>query len=119
MSSSSTTTPHSEPPSELLSWQGYHVEEASDGAEALAVAIVAPPDVIVTDLEMPVMAGTTFIQRCRELPGLDEVPIVVMSATEAETVNPQLRTARVSACLTKPFGLVELTTAIERDASQR
>ena len=102
---------------ELLRWQGYRVDEAPDGAEALAVAIVARPDVIVTDLEMPVVDGSTFIQRCRELPGLNEVPIIVMSATEPETVKPRLRTARVSAFLTKPFGLVELTTAIERDES--
>ena len=40
---------------ELLTWQSYHVDEATDGVEALEVAIVAQPDFIVTDLEMAVM----------------------------------------------------------------
>jgi two-component system KDP operon response regulator KdpE len=55
-------------------WQGYRVDAAADGAEALAAAAAAPPEVIVTDLNMPVMDGATFIQRCRSLPGMDQVP---------------------------------------------
>ena len=68
---------------EILRWQGYQVDEAADGAESLAVAAAAQPDVIVTDLSMQVMDGATFIQRCRMLPGLDHVPIIVMSAMPA------------------------------------
>ena len=44
---------------ELLPWGGYRVDEAADGAEALPLA-VAEPDVIVTDLDMPVMDGAAF-----------------------------------------------------------
>jgi CheY-like chemotaxis protein len=101
---------------EILRWQGYRVDEAADGAEALAVAAVAQPDVIVTDLSMPVMDGATFIQRCRGLPGLDQVPIIVMSATERDSLDC-LTAAQVSAYLVKPFDLVDLATAIERRAS--
>ena len=46
---------------EILRWQGYGVDEVADGAEALAMAAAAQPDVIVTDLSMPVMDGATFI----------------------------------------------------------
>jgi len=99
---------------ELLQWQGYRVEEAAHGAEALAVAEVAPPDIIVTDLDMPVMDGAALIQRCRGLPGLDHVPIVVMSASEPDAGLDPMAAAQVSTYLVKPFGLVELTNAIER-----
>jgi CheY-like chemotaxis protein len=95
---------------EILRWHGYQVDEAGDGAEALAVAAVALPDVIVTDLSMPVMDGATFIQRCRGLPGLDQVPIIVMSATERESLDC-MTAAQVSAYL------VDLSTAIECRAS--
>jgi CheY-like chemotaxis protein len=104
----------------LLRWQGYRVDEAAHGSEALAVAAHARPDVIVTDLEMPVMDGATFIRRCRELPGLDRVPIVVMSAhAEPGKALERLRAARVSAYLAKPFSPEALTTAIERQAPPR
>ena len=43
--------------SDLLRWQGYVVNEAAHGAEALSVAVAARPDLIVTDLDMPVMDG--------------------------------------------------------------
>ncbi len=103
---------------ELLRWHGYQVNEAADGAEALTVAAAVQPDVIVTDLEMPVMDGTTFIQRCRVMPAFDNVHIVVMSArAEPESTLQRLRAAHVSAYLVKPFGVLELTTAIEGDAS--
>ena len=98
---------------ELLRWEGYRVDEAAHGAEALEVAAAAVPDVIVTDLEMPVMDGAALIERCRELPRLERVPIIVMSAAERESSLDCLAETSVSAYLTKPFGLPELTTAIE------
>jgi len=103
---------------EILRWHGYRVDEAADGAEALEVAAVATPDVILTDLDMPVMDGAAFIQRCRGLPGLDQVPVIVMSAdAQPDTALERLRPARVSAYLAKPFGLAELTTALERQVT--
>ena len=101
---------------EILRWQGYHVHEAADGAEALALAAAAQPDVIVTDLNMPVMDGAAFIQRCRAMPGLDRVPIIVMSAAERDSLDC-LTAAQVNAYLVKPFDLVDLSTAIEGGAS--
>jgi CheY-like chemotaxis protein len=80
------------------------------------VAAVAQPDVIVTDLSMPVMDSATFIQRCRGLPGLDQVPIIVMSAADRDSLDC-LTAAQVSAYLVKLFDLVDLATAIERPAS--
>jgi CheY-like chemotaxis protein len=102
---------------EILRWHGYRVDEAADGAEALAAAAVAPPDVILTDLDMPVMDGASFIQRCRGLPGLDKVPVVVMSETEPDAGLERLHAEQVSAYLTKPFGLAELTSALECEAT--
>jgi two-component system, chemotaxis family, chemotaxis protein CheY len=103
---------------ELLHWEGYQVDEAAHGLEALAVAADTRPDVIVTDLQMPVMDGATFIQQCRELPGLDGIPIVVMSAEAApDTALARLPAGQVRVYLEKPFSLEELTTAIEKSSA--
>jgi CheY-like chemotaxis protein len=99
---------------ELLRWQGYRVNEAADGAEALTAAVSTRPDIILTDLDMPVMDGETFIQQCRRMPGLDDVPILVMSGqAESDMSRERLGAARVSAYLVKPFGVEELSTAVE------
>jgi CheY-like chemotaxis protein len=50
--------------SEILRWQGYAVDAAPHGQAALALAEVGEPDAILTDLQMPVMDGATFIRRC-------------------------------------------------------
>jgi CheY-like chemotaxis protein len=92
--------------------QGHQVHEVADGAEALALAAAALPDVIVTDLNMPVVDGAAFIQRCRAMPGLHQVPIIVMSAAERDSMDC-LTAAQVNAYLVKPFDLVDLTIAIE------
>lgn len=50
---------------------GYEVDEAADGAEALAYCSGAMPDVLLIDWNMPVMDGLSFLRRLRELPGGD------------------------------------------------
>jgi CheY-like chemotaxis protein len=102
---------------EILRWQGYHVHEPADGAEALALAAAAQPDVIVTHLNIPAMDGAAFVHRCRAMPGLDQVPIIVMSAAEQRDSPDGLTAAHVNAYLMKPFDLVDLATAIEGRAS--
>ena len=50
---------------------GFDVEEAADGAEALAFCAATMPDVVLVDWNMPVMDGMTFLRRLRASPGGD------------------------------------------------
>ena len=63
----------------VLESAGYEVIEAHDGAMALARIAAARPELVVTDLMMPVMGGAELIARLRADPETASIPIVVIS----------------------------------------
>jgi CheY-like chemotaxis protein len=96
---------------ETLELEGYHVERAGDGEQALAKVKALHPDAIVLDLMMPVMDGWTFLQQCRRDEICHSTPVLVMSAYRrlAETAH-ELHVP----CLAKPFDLDVFLAAVER-----
>jgi two-component system, chemotaxis family, chemotaxis protein CheY len=97
---------------ETLELEGYRVDSAADGLQALEKVKTAAPDAIVLDLMMPVMDGFTFLEQCRRDELCPGTPIVVTSA-----VHQLAKTAsalHVDACLAKPFDLDELLAIVER-----
>ncbi len=96
---------------ELLADEGYAVEEAGDGAEALAKARDCHPAVVLLDLMMPGMNGWEFRARQRGDPELAGIPVIVVSALG--------RVAGVDAAgyLQKPFELEDLLSAVRRHAA--
>jgi putative nucleotidyltransferase with HDIG domain len=65
----------------LLDGNGYQVLEASNGAEALALARTNPPDVIISDILMPVMDGFSLCLEWKKDTGLRDIPFVFYTAT--------------------------------------
>ncbi|WP_437648399.1 hybrid sensor histidine kinase/response regulator [Sorangium sp. So ce362] len=88
----------------ILRALGLRVEEASDGREGLARARATPPDVVLTDIEMPYMNGLEMVAELRRTPALARVPVVVLTtqttATHAQNVAA-LRGLGVRAVLSK------------------
>lgn len=74
----------------LFSGSGYTVEEARHGAEALVVARSHPPDVIISDLLMPVMDGYTLLRYWKADAELQRIPFVVYTATYTEEKDARL-----------------------------
>ena len=76
-----------------LSGHGWAVKTARHGAEALALVREAPPLLILTDLEMPVMNGRKMLQLLRQEPAGKSVPVLILSAFgyewEAELMGAQ------------------------------
>ncbi len=66
----------------VLERSGWTVSEAGDGAQALDVVTHAPPHLILLDLTMPVMDGFLFLHRLRQMPGCNDIPVVVLSARD-------------------------------------
>jgi len=71
---------------DLLSYnlerEGYTVLTARDGAEALALAVRSPPDLVILDVMMPVMDGLEMCRRLREHAGLRTLPVLMLTALE-------------------------------------
>jgi two-component system cell cycle sensor histidine kinase/response regulator CckA len=76
--------------SALLAGQGYDVETARHGAEALAKARVTPPDLIVSDLLMPVMDGYTLLRNWKADQTLNAIPFIVYTATYTSPEDERL-----------------------------
>ncbi|MEY2931930.1 MAG: hypothetical protein RL033_2679, partial [Pseudomonadota bacterium] len=101
----------------LLESQGYAVDQAADGAAALERLVELPPDVIVSDLDMPVMNGMQFLVALRER-GQDVPVIVATSAAELSSAVEAMR-AGATDYLTKPVDFDALLLALERTLEQR
>jgi CheY-like chemotaxis protein len=64
----------------LLQASGYTTLTAADGREGIAVAQREPPDVILMDLQLPIMDGYEAARQMREVPTLQSVPIIAVTA---------------------------------------
>ena len=97
--------------------EGAHltVVEAVNGREALSKIRGAPPDLILTDLDMPVMDGFEFIEGVRSDPTLREVPVVVLTTRGSDEDKRRAMAAGADAFLIKSeFSEEALGAAITR-----
>ncbi|WP_433934280.1 response regulator [Sorangium cellulosum] len=99
--------------SQLLMFEGYDVEEAADGAEALALLRRdQAPALILLDLMMPVMDGWQLRAELQRDPALASIPVVIVSAdVRAEQEASRLR---VAGLLKKPLQIEPLLELVHR-----
>jgi DNA-binding response OmpR family regulator len=93
----------------VLEDEGYHVETATDGCEALRKARDLSPDAILLDLMLPVLDGAGFLHEYRTDPEVTGVPVVAMSAGVARA---RADTLGAQAMLCKPFDYDVLLTTL-------
>jgi two-component system KDP operon response regulator KdpE len=89
--------------------QGFEVNDASSGEEAIQRLRDETPDVILLDLKMPGMGG---IEACREIRASSEVPIIVVSARKSRQDRTDAFEAGADQYAAKPFGIEELVARI-------
>src|SRR6476660_2215839 len=88
-----------------LTEEGYRVEEATSGEEAIKKAATQPPDLVIVDLGLPGLDGQDVLRRLREWL---TVPVIVLSARDQEKQKVEALDAGADDYLTKPFGMAEL-----------
>jgi CheY-like chemotaxis protein len=97
---------------ETMAEDGYEVEAASNGREALAIMRDWSPDLIVLDLMMPVMDGVAFRREQLRLGLAARVPLIVLSA--AREIRGLAERVGASAAVPKPFDLDDLLATVGR-----
>ena len=96
------------------------VRDVGDGVEALAFlqkegayADAPKPDLILLDLNMPRMDGREFLKRFKQLEGLNRVPVVILTTSEAETDVVASYDLGASGFIVKPIDIEQFINAIQ------
>lgn len=91
-----------------LEKQGFVIDRAKDGQAGFARAIAAPPDLIITDLMMPVLDGWSFFQQVRATPALAHVPVLFLTALGKDQEKLRALGLTERDYLAKPFRFADL-----------
>ena len=86
-----------------LERKGYHIFEASDGEQAVSTAESVRPDVVLMDLNLPVLDGFGAAERIRANPELKETVIVAVTAYHDQDLRARAVAAGCNAFVTKPI----------------
>lgn len=97
-----------------LSGAGYSVTEAINGAEGIEKATSGRYDLIVTDLNMPVMDGLTMIRELRKIPSQMGIPIIFLTTESDGSIKEQAKAAGATGWLTKPFDPEHLVKIVRK-----
>jgi putative two-component system response regulator len=95
-----------------LSTQGYWIQEAVDGQEALDTIAVSPPDLILMDLDMPRLDGFAACARLKSDPRTRLIPVVIVTSLDALSDRIRALDLGVDDFLNKPVILAELETRV-------
>jgi CheY-like chemotaxis protein len=99
---------------DLLESEGYHVDCAQNGMQALELLskLAVLPGLILLDLMMPVMDGFEFRQKQKEDPRFSKIPLIVMSADGQSEVRWEK--SGIKGFLKKPLDLLGVLSTVEK-----
>lgn len=92
---------------------GYAVVTAQDGREALELAQVEQPDLLITDYQMPFLSGLELCQRLKQNPATREIPAIMLTARGFALDDKAMEATGIKACLHKPFSPREVLKMAE------
>ena len=100
-----------------LKGAGYQVIEGVDGQDALTKLKGVPGgkvDIIITDLNMPIMDGLTFIKQARSLPACKFTPILMLTTESGDNRKAEGKAAGATGWIVKPFHPEQMLKVIEK-----
>ncbi|MEZ5741353.1 MAG: response regulator [Burkholderiaceae bacterium] len=93
---------------QFLADLGFATDTAGDGAEALRRVARRRPDLVLVDLEMPVMDGLEMTRALRQLPDCADIPVIMIKSRSSARYRPMAMAAGANHFLAKPFSEDEL-----------
>jgi two-component system cell cycle response regulator DivK len=102
---------------DLLAHAGYEVVEVDNGAEALSAAAEHRPDVILMDIQLPLLDGYEATRQIKADPTLKHIPIIVVTSYALGGDETKARSAGCDAYVAKPFSPRALLQKIREFAS--
>jgi two-component system response regulator VanR len=103
--------------SRILDFMGFEVALAGNGVEALSLFLKNSFDLVLTDLEMPLMDGWSLTHCIKERS--PSTPVVLMTAGDRETVRKKVGRGPVDSVIFKPFRLEDLQRTVEGALASR
>jgi len=97
---------------DLLTSVGYELIEATDGAEGVAIAHSQRPDLILMDIQLPVIDGYEATRRIRAIPELAKVPIIAVTSYALSGDEAKTRAAGCDGYVAKPFSPRQLLAKV-------
>jgi len=97
-----------------LKGAGYQVTEAADGQEALNKAKTQQFDLIITDVNMPVMDGITFIKNLRGEANYKFTPMLMLTTESSGDKKAQGKAAGATGWIVKPFNPDQLLNTVKK-----
>src|SRR6185437_13243764 len=96
----------------LLSAQ-FNVVTATDGEDAFQKTVRYKPDLLLSDVMMPRLDGFGLLKRVRQTPGLQHIPVILLSARAGEEAKVEGLETGADDYLVKPFGARELLARVD------
>lgn len=93
---------------------GYDVVEAADGQQAMTAIAANKVDLVITDLNMPVMDGLTLIRKLRAIPAHRTLPILMLTTEADDKKKAEGRAAGATGWIVKPFNPEKLVSVVQK-----
>jgi len=103
----------------VLRAKTYTLLKATDGKEALDMAMREQPDLIIMDIQLPKMSGLEVTRKLRETPAFSHTPIIAITAYAMKGDEERVIESGCDAYLSKPINTRELPEMIAEMLSQR
>jgi CheY-like chemotaxis protein len=98
----------------LLEMSGFGVLEATNGEEAVLIAERERPDLVLMDLSLPLLDGLAATRKIRACEGMNNIPIVAVSAHDTTDFHTEALSAGCNDYVTKPIDFDQLELVINK-----
>src|SRR5262245_5246724 len=98
---------------DLFATAGYELIEVGDGEAALPAALKHNPDLIIMDIELPLLDGYEATRRIKAVPELKRIPVIAVTSYALSGDEDKARSAGCDAYVSKPFSPRELLTKVQ------